>query len=97
MPPLIDLNSKALLKILINILGILFILISIIIKHTNKYKNLICIAVEKGYLKGDNGNINPKSFLTRAEACALFNRMNKEIDKRFDILNKVLEEKYGDV
>ena len=44
-------------------------------KVENKYKKLICIAVEKGYLKGDNGNINPKSFLTRAEACMMLYRV----------------------
>lgn len=36
----------------------------------------------------------PNKSLTRSEACALFNRIIKEMDKRFDIMNKVLEEKY---
>lgn len=44
-------------------------------KVENKYKNLICIAVEKGYLKGDNGEIRPKAFLTRAEACMMLYRV----------------------
>ena len=40
-PPPIDLNSKALLKILINTLGIFSILKNIIPKHTNKYNKVI--------------------------------------------------------
>ena len=51
-----------------------------------------------GLIKGaTETTFEPNRPLTRAEACALFNRTNKETDKRFDIMNKVLEEKYGDV
>lgn len=51
-----------------------------------------------GFIKGTSETtFEPNKPLTRAEAAALFNRFNKEIDKRFDIMNKVLEEKYGDV
>ena len=51
-----------------------------------------------GFVKGTTETtFEPNRPLTRAEACALFNRNNKETDKRFDIMNKVLEEKLGDV
>ena len=36
---------------------------------------MICIAVEKGYLKGDGVEIKPKFFLTRAEACMMLYRV----------------------
>ncbi len=39
------------------------------------YKKLLCIAVERGYMKGDNGLINPKALVTRAEACSLIWRV----------------------
>ena len=47
-----------------------------------------------GLMKGTSDTtFEPDRPLTRAEAAALFNRHNKEIDTRFDILNKVVEEK----
>ena len=39
------------------------------------YKKLVCIAVERGYMKGDSGFLNPKDLLTRAEACSLIYRV----------------------
>ena len=38
------------------------------------YTNLICIAVERGYMKGSDGYLNPKKNITRAEACSLIYR-----------------------
>ena len=47
-----------------------------------------------GLMKGTSETtFEPDRPLTRAEAAALFNRHNKEVDTRFDILNKVIEEK----
>ena len=47
-----------------------------------------------GYMKGTSDTtFEPDRPLTRAEAAALFNRNNKAVDKRFDILNGVIEEK----
>ena len=47
-----------------------------------------------GQMKGtSNTTFEPDKPLTRAEAAALFNRLNKALDTRFDILNKVVEEK----
>lgn len=39
------------------------------------YKNLLCIAVERGYMKGSGENINPKKLLTRAETCTFIYRV----------------------
>ena len=39
------------------------------------YKTLLCIAVERAYLKGDNGYIRPKDLLTRAEVAAFVSRV----------------------
>ena len=39
------------------------------------YKKLLCIAVERGYYVGDNGNLRPTDLLTRAEACSLLYRV----------------------
>lgn len=39
------------------------------------YEKLLCIAVEKGYMKGDGGNINPKALLTRAQTCMFIYRV----------------------
>lgn len=39
------------------------------------YKKLLCIAVERGYMKGDNSFLNPKNLLNRAEACSLIYRV----------------------
>ena len=41
----------------------------------DKYTKLMCIAVERGYMKGDSGRLNPKSNITRAEACSLIYRV----------------------
>lgn len=35
------------------------------------YEKLLCIAVERGYMKGSDGYLNPKENITRAEACSL--------------------------
>lgn len=42
---------------------------------SDTYKKLLCIAVEKGYMKGDGENINPKALLTRAETCTFIYRV----------------------
>jgi len=42
---------------------------------SDTYKNLLCIAVEKGYMKGDGENIRPKDLLTRAETCMFIYRV----------------------
>lgn len=39
------------------------------------YKTLLCIAVERGYMKGDGGLLHPEALLTRAEACSLIYRL----------------------
>lgn len=39
------------------------------------YKRLVAIGVERAYVKGSNGQINPKSLLTRAEVCAFVQRV----------------------
>ncbi len=39
------------------------------------YKTLICIAVERGYMLGSDGVLNPKQNITRAEACSLIYRV----------------------
>jgi hypothetical protein len=41
----------------------------------SEYRTLLCIAVERGYLKGDNGQLRPKDLLTRAEVCTLLQRV----------------------
>lgn len=47
-----------------------------------------------GFMKGTSETtFEPDRPLTRAEAAALFNRLNKEIDTRFDVLSRVFEEK----
>ena len=38
------------------------------------YKDIL-IAVKAGYLKGDNGYVNPNGFMTRAEASVVFSRL----------------------
>ena len=40
-----------------------------------KYTTLICIAVERGYMLGSDGKLNPKEDITRAEACSLIYRV----------------------
>lgn len=40
-----------------------------------KYEKLICIATERGYMKGSDGYLNPKDNITRAEACSLIYRV----------------------
>ena len=39
------------------------------------FYNDILIAVKAGYLKGDNGYVNPNGFMTRAEASVVFSRL----------------------
>lgn len=39
------------------------------------YEKLLCIAVERGYMKGSDGYLNPKESITRAEACSLIYRV----------------------
>lgn len=45
---------------------------------SEEYKTLLCIAAERGYMKGSFGRINPKSNIVRAEACALIHRVIRE-------------------
>ncbi len=42
---------------------------------SDTYKNLLCIAVERGYMKGKGDNIAPKALLTRAETCMFIYRV----------------------
>lgn len=42
---------------------------------SDDYKTLLCIAVERAYMKGDNGKIRPKDLLTRAEVAVLVARV----------------------
>lgn len=44
-------------------------------KVSEEYKNLLCIAVEKGYMQGVGENINPKGLLTRAQTCTFIYRV----------------------
>lgn len=39
------------------------------------YKKLLCIAVERGYMKGSDGLLRPNDLLTRAEVCSLLHRV----------------------
>ena len=59
------------------------------------YYNDVKAMFFSGMIKGTSETtFDPDKPLTRAEACALFNRINNETDKRFDIMNKVVAEKY---
>lgn len=50
-----------------------------------------------GFAKGTSAEtFEPDRAPTRAEMFALSNRILKEMDNRFDVFNKVLEDKYGD-
>ena len=42
----------------------------------------------------EDGTFKPNNQITRAEVCVILNRLTKVIDERFDILNRVLEEKF---
>lgn len=42
---------------------------------SKEYKTLMCIAVERGYVKGSDGLLRPKDLLNRAEACTLLHRI----------------------
>ena len=42
---------------------------------SDEYKNLLCIAVERGYMKGKGNVIAPKDLLNRAEACTFIYRV----------------------
>ena len=42
---------------------------------SDTYQKLLCIAVERGYMKGSGENINPKKLLTRAETCTFIYRV----------------------
>lgn len=44
-------------------------------KVDNDYKKLLCIAVERGYMKGSDGLLRPKDLLNRAEVCTLLYRV----------------------
>ena len=46
-----------------------------------EYEKLMCIAVERGYMKGSDGNLNPKENITRAEACSLIYRVIRATKK----------------
>ena len=64
------------------------------VKEDAWYYNDIKKIYFSGFMKGTGDTIfEPEKPLTRAEAATLFNRLNKSIDQRFDILNKVIEEK----
>ncbi len=42
---------------------------------SNDYTKLMCIAAERGYMKGSDFYLNPKDNITRAEACSLIYRV----------------------
>ncbi len=42
---------------------------------SDTYQKLLCVAVERGYMKGSGENINPKKLLTRAETCTFIYRV----------------------
>ena len=42
---------------------------------SSEYNLLMCIAVERGYMKGSDQKLNPKDNITRAEACSLIYRV----------------------
>lgn len=42
---------------------------------SQEYKNLMCIAVERGYMKGNDDKLRPKDLLTRAETCMFIYRV----------------------
>lgn len=46
-------------------------------KVKKEYEKLMCIAVERGYMKGSDGFLNPTDNITRAEACSLIYRVIK--------------------
>lgn len=65
------------------------------VKETDWFYNDVKAMYFAGLMKGTSETtFEPNKPLTRAEAAALFNRSNKETDRRFDILNRVLAEKY---
>ena len=41
------------------------------------YKKYLCIAVERGYMKGSDGMLRPNDLLTRAEVCTLLYRVKQ--------------------
>ena len=45
---------------------------------SDKYRTLLSIAVERAYMKGTGGKIQPKSLLTRAEVCTLIQRVAED-------------------
>lgn len=47
----------------------------------SEYTTLLCIAVERGYMKGAEGKLNPKEKITRAEACSLIYRVIRATEK----------------
>ncbi len=47
------------------------------ISENDWFYNDILIAVKTGYLKGDNGYVNPNGFMTRAEASVVLSRLIK--------------------
>ncbi len=46
---------------------------------SKEYKRQLCIAVQRGYVKGSFGKLNPKSNIARAEACALIYRIISDL------------------
>lgn len=50
-------------------------------KVGTSYEKLMCIAVERGYMKGADGYLNPKDNVTRAEACSLIYRVIRATKK----------------
>ena len=54
-------------------------------------KNMFFAGLIGGY---EDGTFKPNNQITRAEVCVILNRLTKMIDERFDILNRVLEEKF---
>ena len=52
---------------------------------SDKYKTLMCIAVERAYLRGSDGYLRPKDDLTRAEVCALLYRVIESVKGEIEL------------
>ena len=65
------------------------------IKETDWFYDAVKSMNFAGLINGyEDGTFKPNNPITRAEMCTVLNKVTKMIDERFDILNKVLEEKF---
>ncbi len=51
-----------------------------------EYKTLLCIAVERGYMKGAEEKLRPKDLLTRAEVCTFLYRVKQINDGKLTVI-----------